>query len=223
MADDEEPPKNVTPITGRRKRPVRPPSAGKPPPKPVIAVIPPKEIPAEERLPDLDVNLPPHLNRRIIACVNMRLAGAPFYEIAQQLEYASPADAKRDYARAIATTHGPEDWDTLRQLEGARAEALFRRSFEMASADFLIDLENPDQRVPNTQKLQWHEQAARDLMNHAIITGAKAPTRVEITPAEQEYDQLVGALLEGQGYLEIEEADVVQIFETPPDDDESPA
>jgi len=216
MADDEEPPKNITPIGGRRKRPVRPPGAGKLPPKPVIAVIPPKEIPAEERLPDLDVDLPPHLNRRIIACVNMKLAGAPWYEIAQSLDYASVPDAKRDYARAIATTHGPEDWDTLRQIEGARAEALFRRSFEMAGADFLIDMENPGQKVPNTQKLQWHEQAARDLMNHAIITGAKAPTKLEITPGEAEYDQLVGSLLEAQGFLEIEEADVVQIFESEP-------
>lgn len=216
---DEEPPKNVTPIGGRRKRPVRPRGAGKPPPKPEIAVIPAREIPDEERLPDLDVNLPPHLNRRIIACVNMRLAGAPFYEIAQQLEYASVADAKRDYARAIATTHGPEDWDTLRQLEGARAEALFRRSFEMASADFLIDMEHPEKKLPNYQKLQWHEQASRDLMNHAIITGAKAPTKVEITPGEAEYDQLVGSLLEAQGFLEIEEADVVQIFESEPADD----
>lgn len=222
MTDDDEPPGNVTPIEGRRKRPVRPRGAGKPPPKPVIPVIPAKEIPESERLPDLDLELPGQLSRRVVACVNMRLAGAPFYEIAQQLEYATPADAKRDYARAIASTHGPEDWDTLRQLEGARAEALFRRSFEMASADYLVDLEHPEQKVPNTQKLQWHEQAARDLMNHAIITGAKAPTKVEITPGEAEYDQLVGSLLEAQGFLEIEEADVVQIFEVQEDDDPAP-
>lgn len=153
------------------------------------------------------------VSQRAKACANMRLEGASFQEIAEVLEYADAKEAKRDCTRALAATHPSEDWETMRQVEVMRAERLFKQSLAMASADYLID---PDgDRVPNSDKLKWHQQAASDLMNHATISGAKAPSKLEITPGEEQLEQLVEKLLERGGYEVMQEAEVLELTQIP--------
>jgi len=167
--------------------------------------------------PDYDVRdlaITSDLTARDLACVNMRLMGAPFVEIARALEFASAAEAKRDFYRALAATHSPEDWETMRQVEVMRAEQLIARSFAMAAAPYFLDAETGD-KIPNTDRLRWHDQAGKDLALHAMISGAKAPTRLEVTPTEAEYTQIVDVILAHEGFRPAIEADIIDVEEIP--------
>ena len=147
------------------------------------------------------------------AAVNLKLAGASYAEIADTMEFDTPAHAKRAVERALALTHSPDDWETLRMLAAGRAEALFQRSFAMAGADYLVDEDG--NRIPNVDKLRWHQQAAADLMNHAVITGAKAPTKIEITPDEEKLDAIVSNLMSRMGHEDIVDAEVIELEALP--------
>lgn len=149
------------------------------------------------------------ITQRAKSCANMRLEGFSFLEIAETLEYSDAREAKRDFKRAMAASHSPEEWETMRQVESMRAERLFRQSFEMAQAEYLVDEEG--QKVPNADRLRWHQQAAADLMNHATISGAKAPTKLEVTPGEAQFEELVSKMLERSGHKVAEEADVLEL------------
>lgn len=174
-------------------------------------------LPDRPRLPALTASeVTRGLSQRARACVNMRLEGASFMEIADFLEYESPQEAKRDCERALAATHPPEDWETLRQMASARAEKLFQNSFAHAQADYLIDSDG--NQVPNAEKRQWHAQAATDLMNYATISGAKAPTKVEVTPGEVQMERLVEQMLARSGHQVVEEADVLELTASPTED-----
>lgn len=188
----------------------------KPRPKPLKHRIP--------VLPSLEVD-PAQVTRsdqRAVACANMRLAGAPFHEIAKALDYADAHSAKTAFISAMAGMNPIEDIETLRQSEAMRAELLFRKSLAMASADYLVVTEIDEEtgeeiqvHVPNTDRLRWHEQAGKDLALHAMITGAKAPARVEVSASTQELNQMVHVLLQAQGgALEIE-ADVWDADDVP--------
>lgn len=180
-------------------------------------------------LPSLDVD-PEKVgdpDQRAVACANMRLAGAPFHEIAKALDYSDATSAKAAFIAAMASLNPLEDLETLRQSEAMRAEQLFRRSFAMAGADYLVvteegeDGEVIETRVPNTDRLRWHEQAGKDLALHAMITGAKAPSRVEVTATTQELNRMVDVLLHAEGGPGVVEADVFQITELPAEPEEA--
>lgn len=168
----------------------------------------PRQPPLKERIPvlkpmEVDPETIRDPDQRAVACANMRLAGAPFHEIAKELGYANATTARSAYISALANMNPTEDLETLRQSEASRAELLFRRSLAMATADFLVVREVDEEtgeereyRVPNTEKLRWHEQAAKDLMLHATITGAKAPARMEVSATVQELNQMVHVLVE---------------------------
>lgn len=180
------------------------------PPRLQIPVLPPLEVDPE------DVKKP---DQRAVACVNMRLAGAPFWEIAKVLEYADATSAKAACIAAMSRMNPPEDWETLRQQEAMRAEQQLRRSLAMASADYLVDHET-GAKIPNTDKLKWHEQASKDIALHVMITGAKAPARIEVSASVQELNQMVNALIMKQGgELEELEADVLEMDDLPPEAD----
>lgn len=215
MSDDDD--DNVTrldfdkPDSKAEKRRQRRKAEGKAEPK--------RPEPLKERIPALpalgvDPDKIRKPDQRAVACVNMRLAGAPFHEIAKQLEYASPMAAKNAYISALANMFPTEDWETLRQVEAMRAEQLLRRSFAMASADYLVDGDTGE-RIPNRDRFRWHEQAGKDLALHAMITGAKAPTRMEVSADTQELNHLVNVLLQQAGGSEEIEADVFEIEELP--------
>lgn len=181
----------------------------------LIPELPPLEVDPEKlRNPD----------QRAAACVNMKLAGAPFHAIAKELGYATPTMAKEAYIAALARTNPPEDWETLRQTEALRAEQQLARSVAMASADYLVvrrivkDENGKEyeltEHIPNADKLRWHEQAGKDLALHAMITGAKAPARVEVSADTQELNQMVQILLQGkaaQGEIEAEVWDADEV------------
>lgn len=171
----------------------------------VIPVLPETHIPIDE--------IRGNPNRRSRACVNLRIERVPWDEIVRLLEYESIEQARADYLRVIAAMHRPEEAETMRAATIANAETLLRRSMQMASADFLVDVENPDKKIPNRERLRWHQQAGQDLNLYATITGVKAPIKVEVTPTEEQYSILTAALLQARGIEPIIEAEVLELGE----------
>lgn len=158
------------------------------------------------------------ISQRARSAVNLKIDGASYADIAATLEYDSVADCRREIERTLAATHPIDDWNTLRATVVARAERQLERSFKMAGADYLVDRET-GRPVANVEKLRWHQQAGVDLMNFATITGAKAPTRVEVTPAEEQMEALVERLLAASGHTEVLEAEVIELDEVPAEED----
>lgn len=172
-------------------------------------------LPQAPRLNPDDIDLKGGITQLDEAIVNMRVAGAPFEEIARVLQLPSAQVAYTRMVRALAKTHPREDWETTRQLEVARVEQLMQRSFAMAAAEFFVDVDDPSELIPNTERLRWHQQAAMDVALHAKITGAQAPTRLEITPTDQEYDALVTEVLRNRGHQEPKEYDILSLEQVP--------
>lgn len=194
------------------------PESGKKPEKdkPIAPLFPVVHLPAAAPA-EKSMQVVRGVSLRAKACVNMRLEGASFVEIAEYLEYESPAAAKRDCERALAATHPVEDWDTMRHMMVARAEKLFSNSLKHAQADYYVTEEGD--KVANTEKRAWHAQAASDLTNLANISGAKAPTKMEITPGEVEMERLVEEILSRSGHEVAVEADVLELSVLPREED----
>lgn len=148
------------------------------------------------------------------AAANMKLRGASYADIAEVLEYENPAAAQADVLKVLAMTHSPEEWETMRVVAAARAEMLLEQSVAMASADYLVD-ETTNERIPNTERRMWHGAAQTDLMNWVAITGAKAPSKIEVTPGEVQLEKLVGQMIERMGHAEVREADVLELDQIP--------
>lgn len=176
------------------------------PKKPLKERIP--RLPDEPRIDPATIT---NADQRAIACANMRLAGTPFHEIANELGYVDAAAARAAYISALARMNPAEDLETLRQGATLRAEVLFRQSLAMASADYLVDEEG--NKIANADKLRWHEQAAKDLNLLTMITGAKAPAKLEVSSTTQELSQMVHVLVQANG-MQPAEADIWAIAET---------
>lgn len=172
-----------------------------------IPVLPKSEIPIEE------IRGNPTLRSR--ACVNLRIERVPWPEVVRMLEYESVEKARADFLRQMAGMHQPEEAETMRLLTVANLEQLLRRSMAMAGADYLVDAEDPSRKIPNTERLRWHEQAGRDLNLLATITGVRAPLKVEVTPSEEQYALLTQVILESRGVEQYHEPDVLELDTLP--------
>lgn len=160
-------------------------------------------------------------DQRSIAASKMRLAGAPFHEIAAELGYQSAEQARAAYIAALASMNPMEDLETLRQSAALRAEMLFAQSFAMASADYLVVTETDEEtgeeveiRVSNPDRHRWHEQAAKDLALHTMITGAKAPAKIEMSATVEQLNKMVHTLVATSGQQSADiEADIWDLKE----------
>lgn len=147
------------------------------------------------------------------AAAKYKARGYSYLEIADLLEFETAQAARRAVESVISATLAPEEIEMQRAIVVARAEELFKQSAAMASADYLVDDEG--ERIPNERKLQWHQQAAVDLMNIATLTGAKAPTKVEFTPGEAEMERLVAQIVSRSGHEDIMDAEVIDLDTIP--------
>ncbi|AWN04637.1 ribbon-helix-helix DNA binding domain protein [Microbacterium phage Squash] len=177
-------------------------------------------IPRLPEMPRMDPAKLAQPEQRQVACVNMKLAGASFHEIATELNYANADAARTAYYSALANMHPPEDIETLRQAEGLRAEALFRASLAKATASHFVATEVDEEtgeeyevKIANTEQLKWHEQAAKDLALHAAITGAKAPARMEVNASTEEINRIVHLIVQNQDGEVPREASIWQMDE----------
>ena len=176
-----------------------------------------KKAPAIPRLPvrtDVNFSALAKARTKVQAAVNLKVEGLTYDQISEVLELKNAKEARQLVLGGLARMHPPEDAETLRQTAAMRAEALFRQSFAMASADYLID-DNTGERIPNAERRQWHEQAGKDLALHATITGAKAPTKVEVSATAQELNEMVAVIMESNGAGNELEASVFEVEEIP--------
>jgi hypothetical protein len=146
---------------------------------------------------------------RAKAATNLKVDGFSYAEIADMLEFKDAREAKREIERTLALTHSTDDYETLRILAASRAEDRLRRSTALANADYLV-LEDGT-KVANDRKLAWHAQSGADLMAWATITGAKAPTKMEITPDLDSINALVDRFATMAGHEEILDAEVIEL------------
>lgn len=172
----------------------------------MIPVIKPSTIdPATLQKPD----------QRSTAAVNMRIAGTPFVEIARTLGYSSAKAAETAIVSALANMYPVEAAENMRQLEALRAEALFSQAITMAQASHFVDVEDETILIANTEQARWHDQALKALQLHAMITGARAPARLEVAASTQELHAMVNAILAAQGGETVVEADIFSMDEIP--------
>lgn len=153
------------------------------------------------------------VSERSRSAANLKVEGYSYAEIADLLEYETPQDAERAVTGVLASIHGSDDYETLRLIVTARAEQQFKRSAAMAGADYLVLKDGT--KVPNADKIRWHREASNDLMNYALITGTKAPTRVEITPGEADMERIASEILRRQGIEDIVDAEVIELDQIP--------
>lgn len=153
--------------------------------------------------------------KRSVACVNLRIEGTPWPEVVELLEYTSVQAARADFHRALADMHPAEDAETVRRLAALSAEQLFRRSLRMASADYFVDADDPEHKIPNTDRIRWHDQANRDLALWTTITGAKAPVKLEHDLSGSQIEALLDKMLAGSDDLPVLEAEVLDLDDLP--------
>lgn len=153
------------------------------------------------------------VSNRARAVARYRTLGYSFQEIADEMGLADAKEAQRIHYSVIAATASPEEIEVHRANALSRAEMLFKQSIQMATATHLVL--DDGTKVANEKQLQWHQQAASDMMNIATLTGAKAPTKVEFTPGEAEMERIVGLILGHAGHEDILDAEVIELDAVP--------
>lgn len=163
-----------------------------------MAYADPEEVP-EEELGDLNKDLAQRRQMtRQDSAVALRIAGAPYSEIARTLEYSSATQARIAVERALANTVGNESREQLRFLEARRLERLLRGLWKKAT--------DPAQ--------EEHLAAARTALavidRHSKLYGLDAPTEMVVyTPAASELEAWVSRMAQQvRGELP-EEADII--------------
>jgi hypothetical protein len=199
------------PFDTEPEKPATPPP---PPAEPPKRVIP--KLPKQDQLKISDAEMRAGIPAKAAAAANLKLRGASYQKIAEVLEYEHPRDAQSDVLKVLAMTHSPDEWETMRVVAGARAEMLLEQALDMASADYLVDA-TTGEHLPNDERRLWHAAAGVALMNWVTITGAKAPSKVEITPGEVQLENIVRELIDRTGHTEVHEADVLELEVLPPD------
>lgn len=183
------------------------------PPEPIP--MPPKRSldPPEREALALPNRVRGGISDRARAATNLKVDGFSYQEIADMLEYKNAGEAKKEVERTLAMTHPVDDYETLRMLATSRAEERLKLSSQMAGAHFLVttDEDGNEVRVANEKQLAWATLAATDLMNWATITGAKAPTKMEITPDLAAMDALVDRIARAAGHEEVMDAEVIDM------------
>lgn len=153
------------------------------------------------------------VSERSRSAANLKVEGYSYGEIADLLEFDTPADARRAVEGVLAAIHDPGEYDSLRLIAIARAEERLKLSSQMAKADFLVT--DDGDRLPNLDKLRWHQAAGVDLMNWALITGTKAPTKIELTPGEADLERIVTEIARRSGHEDIVDAEVIELEALP--------
>lgn len=213
-----------TPAYMQFEEPEKPAAAPKPPPAPGTHPWDgaprdgDEKKPSVPRLPDEDVmpvddQLVRGVSNRNRTAAKLWAMHKSYDYIAERCDFPTAAAAKRAVEAVIAQTLMPEEIETMRLKVVSTAEGLLADALEMARAPVLHDDDGND--VENTERLRWHAQAAAVLRDLATYTGAKAPTKIEYTPAEAELERLVEQMLAQAGHEDIIEADVIDLHVMP--------
>lgn len=159
---------------------------------------------------------------RAKAALAMKIRGADYDEIAHDLSYATPGEARRaveGLLAGLAEADGAAAWATQRNLHALRLEGLLASVFEEA-IDPTSDLH-----------LSYNRRAMEIMDRIAALQGFNAPQRAVIyTPDAAEFDQVVQRVLEQSAVSQPHEGDIFELAAAPDEiiieegefDDEAP-
>lgn len=145
-------------------------------------------------------------DRKAAACLDMRLAGYEWDDIAEVVGFpdGNAAQVAFENARERHLKENPATQTQMRDLAGRRLERLLRAVWHKA-----IDPDNPEQ-------LAAQDRALRVITNHAKLYGLEAPTEINLhgNPSEQELQRWVASVIAVKDNLpeeiDILEGDVVE-------------
>lgn len=136
------------------------------------------------------------------AAVAMKISGASYVEIAEELGYVTPQSARIAVEELIASAYDENtDYKSLRNIASARLEKLMR-----SLAPTALDPNDPDH-------LPYARQFLSVIDRHIKLHGIDAPQVVTVVnPDADEFERVVGALAQQALAQGPQEADVV-LFE----------
>lgn len=152
------------------------------------------------------------------AAVNMKIAGAPYEDIADTLGYASPSQARAVVEEQLAGMFEPEDRASLFKIVSARHEALIASLFKKATSTYVPDRDEfgdeiPGTLVANPDHLAYSKVLADVLSRYSVLHGLNAPTKVQVTPSAEEFTEVVSTLVNKALESSAQEADIFEMDE----------
>lgn len=149
--------------------------------------------------PNADLNEVDQSATKAQAAVALRLAGTGYTQIAKTLGYSSPTRARSAVERALASSvDKAEDHSHMRELTDRRLNRLLQSVMGKA-----VDPRDPEH-------LSYNARALAIIDRQAKLHGIDAPTKVQITPTDQDilrYVEAISPLARAQS--ELEEADIL--------------
>jgi hypothetical protein len=142
---------------------------------------------------------------RAKAALAMKIRGADYDEIAHDLNYATPGEARRaveGLLAGLAEADGPAAWATQRNLHALRLEGLLASVFDKAIDD------------TDELHLSYNRRAVEIMDRISRLQGFDAPQRAVIyTPDAAEFDAVVTRVLEQSAVSQPHEGDIFELAE----------
>lgn len=148
---------------------------------------------------------------RTKAAVSMRIAGASYAEIAEVLEFETPATARAVVEKGIAGTYDdPENIESMRGMARARMETLLRSLAPKALSDKKVITKNGQKiTVENTEHLAYAREFRATVDRLVALDGLAAPQvhRFE-TPAVERFNEVLREVVSTRNAIAAPEADI---------------
>lgn len=155
------------------------------------------------------------------AAVAAYLAGIDLGTIAKNYGYGSPKDAQVAIEILIGETWTPSDLSAVRNKSLARKERLLQSVWYDATHTFLVDKDGKQTDQRNELHLAYLDRAIRIAESIDRLTGANAPTQIEVyRPGSEEFLSTIAELRAAITEGEPQEADLFDEEIVIEDDDE---
>lgn len=153
----------------------------------------------EGKDPNADLNEVDKSVTKAQAAVTLRLAGTGYTQIAKTLGYSSATRARSAVERALAASSDKaEDHSHMRELTDRRLNRLLQSVMGKA-----VDPKDPEH-------LSYNARALAIIDRQAKLHGVDAPTKVQVTPTDQDIMRYIEAVHPlARAHAELEEADIL--------------
>lgn len=138
--------------------------------------------------------------RAVMAAVSLKIAGATYEEIADKLNYTSPAAARAAVEQGLADAYDAKDTASLRRITSARLESLWRLAWEEAQRDEIEVWKTRDgEAYPvmerNPERAAYIRLSMDIASRYAKLHGLDAPTQISVSPGAIELEETVAKLV----------------------------
>lgn len=148
------------------------------------------------------------------AAANMKYAGATYEEIADFLDYKDPAVARQVVEAHIAKAYPDETRESLFRITAGRLEQLWALTWAKSQPTVLRENDYGEmQEQENFEQLAYIKAGADLLTRQMKLHGLEAPTRVEITPDVEKFEDVVQRMVAHVRGDQAIEVDVVEYAE----------